>query len=92
MTPTGSVAYKMALVAAGLTDATWTLVPKHEWDVAGGAALVTAAGGEVWTLEGTAPRFNQRRPKFRGLFATAGTLAEPIKDYLRSTIAAIVER
>ena len=29
VTPTGSVAYKMALVAAGLTDATWTLVPKH---------------------------------------------------------------
>ena len=32
----GSVAYKLALVAAGLADATWTLVPKHEWDVAAG--------------------------------------------------------
>jgi len=28
----GSVAYK--LVAAGFADATWTLVPKNEWDVA----------------------------------------------------------
>jgi myo-inositol-1(or 4)-monophosphatase len=26
----GSVAYKLALVAAGLADATWTLCPKHE--------------------------------------------------------------
>ena len=34
--PTGSVAYKLALVAAGLADATWTLSPKHEWDVAAG--------------------------------------------------------
>ena len=92
VTPTGSVAYKMAMVAAGLTDATWTLVPKHEWDVAGGTALVTAAGGEVWTLEGPPPQFNRQRPKFRGLLAAAGPLAKPIKDYLRDTIAAIVER
>ncbi|MDP9122511.1 MAG: 3'(2'),5'-bisphosphate nucleotidase CysQ, partial [Acidobacteriota bacterium] len=38
--PMGSVAYKLALVAAGLADATWTLSPKHEWDVAAGVALV----------------------------------------------------
>ena len=36
----GSVAYKLALVSAGLADATFTLTPKHEWDVAAGAALV----------------------------------------------------
>ena len=42
--PTGSVAYKLALVAAGLADATWTLSPKHEWDVAAGVALIQSAG------------------------------------------------
>ncbi|KPJ78069.1 MAG: hypothetical protein AMS19_12235, partial [Gemmatimonas sp. SG8_23] len=31
--PCGSVAYKLGLVAAGLADATWTLVGKSEWDV-----------------------------------------------------------
>ncbi len=41
----GSVAYKLGLVGAGLADATWTLVPKHEWDVAAGAAIVLAGGG-----------------------------------------------
>src|ERR1700683_2036550 len=35
--------YKLARVAAGLADATWTLVPKHEWDIAAGAALVNSA-------------------------------------------------
>ena len=45
----GSVAYKMALVAAGVADATWTLAPKHEWDVAAGVALVLAAGGRART-------------------------------------------
>ncbi|HKX76747.1 MAG TPA: 3'(2'),5'-bisphosphate nucleotidase CysQ, partial [Acidimicrobiia bacterium] len=46
----GSVAYKLARVACGLADATWTLVPKHEWDVAAGVALVRAAGGWVTTV------------------------------------------
>lgn len=89
--PMGSVACKMALVAAGLADATWTLVPKHEWDVAAGSALVAAAGGEVWTIEGPEPKFNQPRPKFRGLLAASAGLAEPIREHLRETIAGILE-
>src|SRR5438874_1789355 len=48
--PMGSVAYKLALVSAGLADATFTLTPKHEWDVAAGAALVESAEGFVRTL------------------------------------------
>src|SRR5438477_8633592 len=47
--PMGSVAYKLARVAAGLADITFTLVPKHEWDIAGGAALVLSSGGRVRT-------------------------------------------
>ena len=47
--PMGSVAYKLGLVAAGHADLTFTLVPKNEWDVAAGAALVESAGG--WALK-----------------------------------------
>src|SRR5580704_19455299 len=32
--PMGSVAYKLALVSVGLADLTFTLTPKHEWDIA----------------------------------------------------------
>lgn len=67
--PMGSVAYKLARVAAGLADATWTFFPKHEWDVAGGVALVRAAGGVVKTLEGLAPEFNRPQPRLDGLMA-----------------------
>src|SRR5580692_11492908 len=42
--PMGSVAYKLALVSAGLADITFTLTPKNEWDVVAGAALVRSAG------------------------------------------------
>jgi len=80
--PTGSVAFKLALVAAGRADATWTLVPKHEWDVAGGTALVTAAGGEVWTPDGQPPQFNRPKPLFEGLLAAPAPLAQPIRSYL----------
>jgi myo-inositol-1(or 4)-monophosphatase len=83
--PMGSVAAKMGLVAAGLTDATWTLVPKHEWDVAGGTALIRAAGGDVWRLDGSAPLFNLPKPKFDGLFAASAGLREAIEQYFQGT-------
>ena len=78
----GSVAYKLAQVAAGLIDATWTLVPKNEWDVAAGAALVAAAGGEVLTLDAESPRFNKPDTLFRGFVATPPGLKQPILSLL----------
>jgi myo-inositol-1(or 4)-monophosphatase len=76
----GSVAYKLGLVAAGLADATWTLVPKNEWDVAGGAALVVAGGGEVRFLDGSQPAFNQADPLLTGFLATNGHLMEAVQE------------
>ena len=45
--PTGSIAYKLALVAAGKADATFSLGPKNEWDICAGALLIEEAGGVV---------------------------------------------
>jgi len=69
VTPTGSVAFKFGVVAAGKTDATWTLVPKNEWDVAAGVALVRAAGGDAILKDGTEPTFNREDTLFPGLIA-----------------------
>ena len=57
--PLGSVAYKMGLVAAGLADATWTLVPKNEWDVCAGDCLLREAGGELRNLGGEIMTYNK---------------------------------
>jgi myo-inositol-1(or 4)-monophosphatase len=43
----GSIAYKLALVAAGKADATFSLGPKNEWDIAAGCLLIQEAGGKV---------------------------------------------
>jgi myo-inositol-1(or 4)-monophosphatase len=73
----GSVAYKLGLVAAGLGDATWTFTPKHEWDVAGGAALILASGGRVFGLDGGPVTFNRPNPRLPG-FVAFSAAAEPV--------------
>jgi myo-inositol-1(or 4)-monophosphatase len=83
--PMGSVAYSLALVAAGAAEATWTMYPKHEWDVAAGAALVRAAGGDVWLPRGGALRWNRSSPRFLS-FAACGA------DRKERTLAAITVR
>jgi len=67
--PVGSIAYRLARVAAGFADATWTLDLRHEWDVAAGAALVLAAHGDVKTLDGCPLEFNRPIPRVEGLVA-----------------------
>lgn len=82
----GSVALKLGLVAVGLADATWTLVPKNEWDVAAGAALVLASGGRISLPDGTARSFNSPDPLLPGFVATVPGLFEPIHDLVARTI------
>jgi len=76
--PMGSVAYKLGLVAAGRADLTFTLVPKHEWDVAAGAALVESAGGWVLKLDNSPLLCNQKNPLISGLLAGGPFLREPL--------------
>jgi myo-inositol-1(or 4)-monophosphatase len=80
--PVGSVAYKLALVSAGLGDLTFTLCPKNEWDVAAGAALVLSSGGSVETLEGTELRCNNRSPRISGLIACSHSLRPALISFL----------
>jgi myo-inositol-1(or 4)-monophosphatase len=78
--PCGSVAYKLAQVAAGLADATWTLTPKHEWDVAAGVALVLAAGGSVRYATPEEALFNRPSPLLSRLIAAPPQLVEEIEQ------------
>jgi myo-inositol-1(or 4)-monophosphatase len=84
--PLGSIAYKLALVAAGKADATWTLVPKHEWDVAAGVALLSFAKGHVVTSDGIQPSFNNRNPLLPGLVAFSAVGIRRLRPFLSSAL------
>jgi myo-inositol-1(or 4)-monophosphatase len=72
-----SIAYRMALVAAGLGDAALLFGFKHEWDIAAGAAIVEAAGGVVTDLWGEPIRVNQQPPRAPGV-ALSGAALHPL--------------
>ncbi len=69
-----SIAYRMALVAAGMGDATILFGYKNEWDIAAGAAIVEAAGGRVTDLWGEPLVFNQLDPRAPGVVASGAAL------------------
>lgn len=61
--PISSIAYKLALVAAGRYDAAGSAWPKSDWDLAAGDLLVNEAGGRVTTMRGYALPYNQPKPR-----------------------------
>ena len=70
----GSIAYKLARVAAGSADLTWSLGPKNEWDIAAGVLLVEEAGGRATDPLGAPFRFNRPATKVPGILASNGRL------------------
>jgi myo-inositol-1(or 4)-monophosphatase len=82
VSPTGSVAYKLALVAAGAGDATFTLLPKNEWDIASGAALIAEAGGLMTDDAGNPIRFNSQKTRLSGIIASNRTLHTAIEKLI----------
>jgi myo-inositol-1(or 4)-monophosphatase len=82
ITPIGSIAYKLALVATGQADLTFTLTPKNEWDFAAGSLLVTEGGGKVLVLGGHPQTFNCPDPLVTGVVATNGHLHDPVLELI----------
>jgi myo-inositol-1(or 4)-monophosphatase len=89
---TGSVAYKLALVAAGRADATFTLTPKNEWDICSSVCLIECAGGRVTDLDGKPLRFNNESPRLAGLAASNGKLHSQLLAELRKGDRSIFPR
>jgi myo-inositol-1(or 4)-monophosphatase len=81
----GSVAYKLALVAAGRADATFTMKPKSEWDIASGVALLVAAGGRISDIDGTTLQFNKPSVKLKGFVASNTVLHEELERLIPHT-------
>lgn len=87
--PTGSIAYKLSLLASGEADASFTLVPKNEWDICAGTIIVEEAGGMVTSLTGQPVMFNQPQTLLRGLVASNGILHAQILRLLAARVATL---
>lgn len=62
MQPSGSIALKLARLAAGEADVTFTMSPRSEWDLAAGDALVRVAGGSLRRRDGQPISYNHAVP------------------------------
>ncbi|ACO46208.1 3'(2'),5'-bisphosphate nucleotidase CysQ [Deinococcus deserti] len=62
MAPSGSIALKLARIAAGEADVTFTISPRSEWDIAAGHALLRASGGDLRRRDGRPVAYNTARP------------------------------
>lgn len=92
LTVMGSIAYKLARVAAGQADATWSRGPKHEWDICAGTLLVGEAGGVCVDLDGQPIRFNKSFPKVNGIIADNGLLHKALLATLEPHGAARIDK
>ncbi|HXG22414.1 MAG TPA: 3'(2'),5'-bisphosphate nucleotidase CysQ [Methylomirabilota bacterium] len=87
MRPTGSIAYKLSLIAAGEADASFTLVQKNEWDICAGVLLVEEAGGKVSNLDGSPVFFNQPKTLLPGLIASNHSLYDQLLQLIAQKYA-----
>lgn len=80
--PMGSVAYKLARVAAGQMDCFYTLTPRSIWDICAGVYLVQAAGGRATEKGGESLAFDRPTLKIRSLVAANPGLHARLLEYL----------
>jgi myo-inositol-1(or 4)-monophosphatase len=59
--PVGSIAWKLACIAAGDADLNVSVAPKNEWDVCAGDVLVREAGGVYVAFDGSRRVYNQEK-------------------------------
>jgi len=75
-----SVAYRMALVACGIYDATLSLGPKSDWDLAAADLIVAEAGGLSTDREGAIYHYNEQTARQPSLIAANPALHKALVD------------
>jgi myo-inositol-1(or 4)-monophosphatase len=84
--PMGSIAYTLALVAAGRADGTINVDRLSEWDIAGGVLLVEEAGGIATDKKGGALQFNQPDPSIHGVLAGLPALQPSLQAFAQRLV------
>lgn len=79
-----SIAYRMALVAAGRFDAAISLTEKSDWDIAAADLLVREAGGRVTTADGDPLDYTHPKHRHPSVIATGPWLHDELVALLRT--------
>ncbi len=69
-----SMAYRIALVAAGKAEATISLTPKSDWDIAASHLILEEAGGKISTPDGSEIIYNKPLVTHKGIVASNNAL------------------
>ncbi len=80
----GSIAYALALQAAGRVDITLNPGSQNEWDIAAGVLLVQEAGGTVRDRHWQTIPFNQPNTSTQGVIATRSDKSSTVQKLLES--------
>lgn len=80
VTEIGSLAYKLARVAAGDFDAYFSWRKAHDWDIAAAALMLSEAGALFSNANGDPIRLNEADPRHHGLIASSGPLHAQLVD------------
>tara|TARA_Y100001933_G_scaffold43567_1_gene40970 strand:- start:3066 stop:3887 length:822 start_codon:yes stop_codon:yes gene_type:complete len=86
-TPVGS-SLKLCILAEGRADLYPRLGPTSEWDIAAAHAVLAAAGGTVWTVDGAPLRYNTKESFLNPEFFAAADRSFPWQDRLPPVPAA----
>ena len=72
------MAYRIALIASGEADATISLTPKNDWDIAAPHLILTEAGGQISTHQGEAITYNKQNLRHPSVVASSTPLYKAI--------------
>lgn len=82
-----SLAYRVAMIAAGKIDATFIKPNAHDWDLAAAHLILNEAGGAILNVDGLEPVYATAVTKHGPLVAGSGELLQAMRAEMASFVA-----
>lgn len=80
-----SLAYRLAMIASGVIDASFVKPNSHDWDIAAAGLILNEAGGGLVDTEGLPPLFAREKIKHSALAAGSGELLRTLAAVIADT-------
>ena len=84
-----SLAYRIAMIAAGALDGTIVKPNSHDWDLAASELILRECGGGLHDLQGKTPPFATANPAHGGLVAGSGEVLKALVDAAKFAASAL---